>query len=262
MTRSLGLIAILFLSLGRAGGETPLDTIKTTPAVLESLGAAHRPFGVGERLVFSIEWGFIKAGDATLEVRALVRWKGEPCYLFLSEAWSNSSFTAFFPVRDVVKSLTGAQDLASRKFEKHLREGKFAADVEVEYDQKAHKVRYPDGHLVDTTPLARDILASFYYARTQPLVVGRSFYIDNHTDRTNYPLEVKVLRKEHVRVHAGEFDCIVVQPVLRHPGLFEQKGKLTIWLTDDAKRMPVMMRSKVMIGSINAALKEARLGQN
>jgi hypothetical protein len=73
---------------------------------------------------------------------------------------------------------------------------------------------------------------------------------------------VKVLRKEHVRVHAGEFDCIVVQPVLRYPGLFEQKGKLTIWLTDDAKKMPVMMRSKVVIGSINAALKEARLGQN
>lgn len=262
MMRTFGMITILLLSLARVEGETALDTIKTSPAVLESLGAAHRPFGVGERLVFSLEWGFIKAGDATLEVRALGRWKGEPCYLFMSEAWSNPSFSSFFPVRDVIKSLSGAQDLASRKFEKHLREGKFAADIEVEYDQKAHKVRYPDGQLVDTTPLARDILASFYFARTQPLVVGKSFFIDNHTDRMNYPLEVKVLRKEHVRVHAGEFDCIVVQPVLRYPGLFEQKGKLTIWLTDDAKKMPVMMRSKIVIGSINAALKEARLGQN
>jgi hypothetical protein len=260
--RSLLLLAILVFNAGWAIGETPLDTIKTTPAVLESLGIPHRPFGVGERLVFSIEWGFIKAGDATLEVRSLVRWKGEPCYLFMSEAWSNSSFTAFFPVRDVVKSFAGARDLASRKFEKHLREGKFAADVEVGYDQTAHTVHYPDGQLVATTPLARDILASFYYARTQPLVVGKSFFIDNHTDRVNYPLEVNVLRKEHVRVHAGEFDCIVVQPVLRYPGLFEQKGKLTIWLTDDARKMPVMMRSKIVIGSINAALKEVHLGQN
>jgi hypothetical protein len=175
---------------------------------------------------------------------------------------SNSSFTAFFPVNDVVKSLAGVQDLASRKFEKHLREGKFAADVDVEYDQKAHTVRYPNGQLVATTPLARDILASFYYARTQPLIVGKSFYIDNHTDRVNYPLEVKVLRKEHVRVHAGEFDCIVVQPLLRYPGLFAQKGKLTIWITDDARKMPVMMRSKIVIGSNNAALKEVHLGQN
>lgn len=242
--------------------DAPLDTIQVTPAVLESLGISRRPFGVGERLLYSIEWGFIKAGEATLEVRSLVRFKGEPCYLFMSEAWSNPSFTAFFPVRDVVKSIAGAQDLASRKFEKHLREGKFAADVEVEFDQKAHTVRYPDGQFVGTTPLARDILASFYYARTQPLVVGQSFYIDNHTDRVNYPLEVKVLRKERVRVHAGEFDCIVVQPVLRYPGLFQQKGKLTIWLTDDVKRMPVMMRSKIIIGSINAALKEVHLGQN
>jgi len=245
-----------------AFGEIPTYTIKVTPAVLESLGAFQRPFRVGERLLFSIEWGFIKAGDATLEVRSLIRFQGEPCYLFMSEAWSNPSFTAFFPVKDVVKSLTGVQDLASRRFEKHLREGKYAADVEVAFDQKAKKVRYPDGQIVDTTPLARDILASFYYARTQPLVIGKSFYVDNHTDRKNYPLEVKVLRKERVRVHAGEFDCTVVQPVLRYPGLFEQKGKLTIWLTDDARRMPVMMRSKIVIGSINAALKEVRLGPN
>jgi hypothetical protein len=262
MRRKLLILAVILLPTGWAIGEASWDTARISPTVLESLGISKRPFGVGERLLFSIEWGFIKAGDATLEVRDLVRWKGEPCYLFMSEAWSNSSFAAFFPVKDVIKSFTGVQDLASRKFEKHLREGKFAADVEVEYDQKAHKVRYPDGQLVDTTPLARDILASFYYARTQPLVLGKSFYIDNHTDRVNYPLEVKVLRKEKVRVHAGEFDCIVVQPVLRYPGLFEQKGKLTIWLTDDARRMPVMMRSKIVIGSINAALKEVRLGSN
>lgn len=61
-----------------AFGEAPMDTIKLTSAVLESLGASQRPFRVGEKLLFSIEWGFIKAGDATLEVRSLIAIRASP----------------------------------------------------------------------------------------------------------------------------------------------------------------------------------------
>jgi hypothetical protein len=98
-----------------------------------------------------------------------------------------------------------------------------------------------------------------YYVRTLPLEPGQSISIANHTDGKNYPLIVKVLGRERVKVDAGEFDCIVVEPILRGPGVFQQKGRLTVWLTDDHRRMPVLMKSKVVIGHVAAILKSYKV---
>jgi len=66
--------------------------------------------------------------------------------------------------------------------------------------------------------------------------------------------------RERVKVPAGEFDCLVVEPVLEGEGLFQHEGKLTIWMTDDARKMPVLMKTKVKVGSIDASLREYRSG--
>jgi hypothetical protein len=116
-----------------------------------------------------------------------------------------------------------------------------------------------DDRLVPLSLDAQDILTSLYYVRMMDLRVGTSIYIENHADKKNYPLEIKVLREERVSVPAGVFDCIVVEPVMRVAGLFRHKGSLTVWLTDDALHVPVMMKSEVMIGSISAVLSELQL---
>jgi hypothetical protein len=93
------------------------------------------------------------------------------------------------------------------------------------------------------------------------LQVGRSVYIENHADKKNYPLEIRVLRRETVTVDAGRYDCLVVEPLMRTSGLFRQKGRLTVWLTDDERRIPVLMKSKVIIGSISAELIDVRYAE-
>jgi hypothetical protein len=65
---------------------------------------------------------------------------------------------------------------------------------------------------------------------------------------------VKVHRRERVEVPVGEFDCLVVEPVMRSPGLFKQKGRILIWLTDDRRRIPVQVRSELPIGAISIVL--------
>ena len=146
------------------------------------------------------------------------------------------------------------------RFEKHIREGKFSADKYVEYDQYHRNVITKK----DTMPVplyVQDILSSFYYARTVPMKVGHPFDIDNYADGKVYQLKVLVHRKEQIKVPAGSFNCIVIEPVLKGEGLFNQKGKLTIWLTDDERRIPVLMKSKVVIGSIDARLKSFKIGK-
>jgi len=83
---------------------------------------------------------------------------------------------------------------------------------------------------------------------------------DYHASRKSQPLEVKVLGRERVDTPAGTFDCVAIEPLLKAGGIFKNKGRLVIWMTEDERRMPVLMKSKVAIGSISVVLQEARDG--
>jgi len=223
---------------------------------------ANRPFGVGERFVFSVGWEFVNAGTAVMEIPEIVRLNGRKCYHLVSSAKSNSVFSVFFKVEDKVESFMDVHGLYSLRYDKHLSEGKFRSDVSMVFDQENHLAIYDAGQ--DSFPVPeyiQDVLSAFYFVRTQELTVGQSLFVDNHTDKKNYPLEVKVLRREKVKVSAGEFQCLVVEPILQTPGIFEQKGSLTVWLTDDEVKMPVLMKSKVVIGSIVTELTSYQLGE-
>jgi hypothetical protein len=249
-------LAVAWLLGGGPAGSTGPNR---APALGPGGEVAVPPFGVGERLTFEIKYGFISAGNAVIGIPELVRERGRDCYHIVSVAESNAFFSVFFPVRDVVESLLDARELVSLKFEKHLSEGDYRAHDLVLFDHDRHLAIYPgSGAKVDRlVPLsldAQDVLSSLYYVRMVELDVGRSVYIENHADRKNYPLEIKVLRRERVKVPAGTYDCLVVEPIMRTAGLFRHQGSLTVWLTDDEYRIPVLMRSKVIIGSVSAVL--------
>jgi hypothetical protein len=219
----------------------------------------NRAFGVGERLVFEIAYGMIKAGTSTMGIPDTVRVAGRPCYHIVTTAESNSFFSNIFKVRDRVESVMDIDGLFTWKFEKHLHEGKFKSDRYETYDPFLRKA-YAKSDTFDVPLYVQDILSSFYFSRTIPIEVGQSVDIDNFADGRVYPLRILVHRKEKVKVPAGTFNCIAVEPVLRNEGIFKQTGKLTIWVTDDSARMPVLMKSKIFIGSIDARLKQFSAG--
>jgi hypothetical protein len=231
--------------------ELPPDTFTT-------LLPGSVPFGAGERFVFAVQYGLVTAGEATLEVRNIAEIQGTTCYRIVSDARTSDFFSKFFKVRDRYESYMDTTELYSLRYEKHVREGKFKRDEAVEFDQVAHLAVYPD-RTVPIAPRTQDVLSALYYVRTLQLQVGQAVALANHTDGKNYPLIVKVHGRERVTVDAGTFDCLVVEPILRGPAIFTQKGRLTVWVTDDTTRMPVLMKSKVMIGYVSAVLKEYTL---
>jgi hypothetical protein len=103
---------------------------------------------------------------------------------------------------------------------------------------------------------AFDPLSGFYEIRKRPLRVGHSEYLDVFDSKKLWNVEVQVLRKERVKIPAGEFDTIIIKPLLQSEGIFMKKGEIHIWLTDDEKRIPIMVKSKVKIGSFIAKLVE------
>jgi hypothetical protein len=227
---------------------------------VDSLLPAFVGFGVGERLVYSVQYGIVNAGEAILEVKNIGVIDAKPVYCIVSDARTNDVFSVFYRVRDRFLSFMDTTDLVSLRYEKHLREGKFKSDRVVVFDQKQHKAFYEEKEIT-IAPRTQDVLSAMYYSRTLPLKVGHTFALANHTDGKNYPLIVKVLGAERITVEAGTFDCLVVEPFLRYPGIFTQKGRVKLWVTNDRYKIPVLMKSKVIIGEVSAVLTEYKLAE-
>ncbi len=223
-------------------------------------------FGPGERLQFSVEYGIIKAGTAVLAVSGPEQWEGLLAYRISATANSNPAFGTFFRVNDLNEALLDIVQFHTLRFYKSLEEGDFRYQEEVLFDQDAGLVHYPEETdstliLMEIPPHALDVLSCMYFARTLPLEVGETYFIDSHIDNDNYPLEIVVHEREQIRVPAGEFDCVMVQPQLRGQGLFDQQGEIWVWFTDDERHMPVLMRSAIVIGEIVCVLEDYTEGE-
>lgn len=226
--------------------------VATAPDSMRSLAPTplrvveNRAFRVGERLDYIVRYGPIAAGTARLSIPAIVEVEGFPCYHILSEAWSNNFFSTFYKVEDKVQSFIDVQGIFTRRFEKRLREGHYKTDQLFEYDQLGHVAK---SHK-DTTkvpPFVQDVLSAMYYVRTLQLAPGDSIFIDNHSDGKIYPLRILVHNRERVSTKAGRFECLVVEPFLKTPALFQQKGRVVVHLTDDHRKIPVLMTSQIYV---------------
>jgi hypothetical protein len=211
----------------------------------------------GERLEFEILYGRIPAGHAVLEVSGSQTERGD-IFRITSVARSNMVISAFFKVEDVVVSEVDAVTFEPRYFEKRLREGPFRRDERATYEPGG--VVRTRGETYEVDPGTRDILSALYYVRGQDLRVGQDIVVKTFEGGRNYDARVRVLRRETLRTDGHEYDCLVVEPEIRE-GAFAKTGKLHIWLTDDALKIPVLMKSKVKIGSFVARLVNSTHGE-
>jgi hypothetical protein len=211
-------------------------------------------FGAGEKLTFLIRYGPIVAGNARLSIPKIVQVNGRPSYHIVSEAWSNNFFSKFYKVEDRVESYTDVDGIFSWWFKKRLREGGFKADHEVTFDQINRLAITQNSKKSDTlaVPLfVQDVLSAMYFIRTMTLAPGDTVFLDNHSDGKLFPLKVVVHGREKINVKAGKFSCLVVEPFLKTPALFQQKGRVVVHMTDDARKIPVMMTSQIYVKAFN-----------
>jgi hypothetical protein len=213
---------------------------------------------IPEKLVFELTWTGIKAGTATQEIM-----DDHDTVRIVSTARSADWLTHFFPVEDRIETvLTNAHPALlglPKSYRMKIREGKTRRDKEILFDHANRTALYID-HLngerknVDITEKTLDTLSSFYYIRSLRLEVGKSVFISVFDGKRLWNTEVQVLRKEKIKTKLGSFDTIVVKPLMQSEGIFEKKGDMYIWLTDDKRLVPVKMKTKVPVGSITATL--------
>jgi hypothetical protein len=209
-----------------------------------------------EKLVYDVSWTGLTAATAVQQITT----DGNELHI-TSTTRSSGWLNPIFKVDDRTEAvLTRTETFGAPKYyHEKINEGKFHALKEAHFDQQELKVATKDfikktEKADQISPKTFDSLSSIYYIRSVELVPGRSIFIDIYDCKHLWKTEVKVLGREEVRTPLGKFKTIKVKPILKAEGFFARTGDVTIWVTDDARRIPVKMTTKVKIGNITATL--------
>jgi len=227
-----------------------VDTLRSYP---------NEAFKGGEYLRFDVNYEFITVGEAVMRVNDTL-YNNRKCLEVNFTVDSKSFFDLVYKVRDRYRTYLDAAGMFPWKFEQHIREGGYTRDFIAEFDQKNHVARTTEGEY-KIPPYVHDIMSAFYFARTVDYTdfkPGQRIHLQNFYKDSTYELDVRFKGRQEIEVQAGKFKCIVVEPLAREGGLFKSEGKVYVWLTDDERKIPVRVSSKVAIGSIDSELIEYR----
>ena len=225
----------------------------------------NSPWLQGERLTYRISWGIITAGQATLETKKITGNKTE----FYSLAHNNGAFKSIYPVADTIYSRIQNGQFLPEVFRKTTHEGNYHNKSVIRFDRAGAKAWLSDTvfsdpikrtvkRATDTTiaifGLERCIISAFYYVRGMNFVVGEKKTFSAVSGKKRYDLRVVIHGYEEINTKFGRKKCIKIEPILDGDGIFQSSGRLFIWFTDDAMRLPVLMKSEIVVGSIKAEL--------
>lgn len=218
-------------------------------------GAAARPFGVGERMEYDVRFGRLHVGSGDMEVLPMDTVRGR-------DAWHTvfhvSGGIPFYHVNDRYESWMDAHSLSSLRFWQLIDEGN--------YEPKRHYEIFPERReFIENNREPQPSVAhplddgSFiYFLRTIPLRVGLDTTFNDYFIADRNPVRIRVIGRDTVDVPAGRFAALVIQPIINAKGIFRQGGDARIWLSDDANRIMLQMKSKLSFGSLNLYLKSYR----
>ena len=230
--------------------------VARAPSAL-AIALAHLPFANRERLEYQVKYGFLGVGNATLEVLGLDTVRGAPT---VHASFIVKGGVRIYRVNDSYESWFDPRSFATLRTIQNIDEGSYDRQRDFEFSPE-RKMLSENGK--PETPTVADPLdeASFlFFLRSIPLEVGKTYEFVRYFKPDKNPVRVIVLRKEPVTVPAGQFNAIVVRPVIKTSGIFGEGGRAEIWFTDDSTRTLVQLKSRLKFGSLNLYLRNRRIG--
>jgi len=220
------------------------------PALALPQGKPDAPLFVGEKLVYAMTILGIAGGELTLSAE-MSDFDGKPAYKLELSAVSNDFLSKFFLVREYLVSWVDPVTFRSLRFEKHAVEGRKVRDEAVEFDYE-HDTVVLDGKSRPLLDATLDTLSSVYYLRTVDLSGTKPIEL-RVMSREVDTLRIDVQGREEIRTPAGVFQTIRVEP--KSEGTHLLGKNLVLWLTDDERRIPVQLKSKLKVGTLVGKLK-------
>ena len=232
--------------------------LRAQPATPAAEGALLS-FAVGEELAYHASLGRLGGtGRGTMRIEAVEQVRGRETYLLHSELRGR---VLGLRAEDHTRSWLDPVRMASLRFSKHERNplSSFSEEVEL-YPELRRWISADDsGEMASGAPL--DELSFIYFVRTLPLADGDEYVFARHFDAARNPTSVRVLKREPITVPAGQFQTIVVEMRVRDARRYDGEGTVTLHLTDDERRIPVRIASRMrLLGWTVLSLESITLG--
>lgn len=222
------------------------------------------PFLPGEKLEYDLSWGIFPIGHASLEVAFKEISSNEPWEIRFFVR-TNDFADAIYKVRTEITSWVDSNFTKSLRYIKSQQEGKTKKEIEVDFDYNQRKVIYSEKGReplnISLNKKVFDPLAIAYAFRYRPVGAGGQKVLPTSDGKKLIDVTVTVGETEKVRVPFGSFQANDVIPNMKTlSGVFKKspKGILRVWYSNDKRRIPIKISSKVVVGSFTAKLKNAK----
>jgi hypothetical protein len=216
---------------------------------------------VGETFEYTGKLGMLTLGSASMQVVRLDTIRGIETFVFRFQLQAS---TFVFKMDDVMHSWTGTTDMVSRRFHQDFDEdGKVRRRFYEIFPDSGFFRERERGEQAATVAEPLDDAAFFYFIRTPAMEVGKTYTYQRYFKKDKNPVTIRVVKREECELPGGsKTQCLVLHPVINadRNGMFSPRADARIWLTDDARRIPVQIRSKLGFGTVTLKIKSMKLG--
>jgi hypothetical protein len=239
--------------------------ITVTILIISSLAkgqvSSYKP---GEKVTYTIQYGFITAGNATLVLND-EKLNGKEVWHSILSARTTGMAEALFKVLDIYESYIDPATELPVQSVRNIHEGHYKRYNVVQFD---HKTR-PDSSILmsDLTgkhiapPRIHDILSCFYFFRNHILPVdsgalkkGQITTIITWFCDELYPIRLKYIGTDEIKTRVGRIKCYKFNPVTETGRLFKTQEDVSFWFSADKNFLPVKVRFDIFVGAFTCEI--------
>jgi hypothetical protein len=245
----------------------PTPAFQRTPVPAPAPGRPEMvvPFRVGETLTFDVAYStYLVAGTATSTVVEKKPSDSSTAYLIVAEGrplpMIARMFALYYKMDTLFDSVTGLSQRSSL----YTEEGTRRRTATTRFDRRASKAIFElqsEGTAKDEFAVPADVqdgLATLYALRTRAYKAGERFTIPIADDGVLYTAAVETTGPEHVKMRLGEFEAWNLKFIITDPAGVQVGKNMAVWLSNDARRLPLKLQADLTVGSFALALKEVR----
>lgn len=226
-------------------------------------GQNNKTFSPGEKLKYQVYYGFIRGGEAVLEVREGTHEGNAVNHLYLNGKTVGLA-SSLYLVDDTYQSFTDPQTDWPYKSIRNIHENRYKHYSTQIFDHWSRK----DSSVVNSSKTGevvvvkgcQDILSSFYYLRNRQLrkdlKKDELLRVDTYFTDEKYPLIVRYKGVEKIKTKIGEVECLKFMPVVLTGRVFKSKDDMTVWFSNDDNFIPIRIRFEIFVGSVYCDLIE------
>ena len=255
MLRRTLLFGLILIALSFSGSLSQTRPVSSDRSVVVSASAPRNPFVAGERLSYDVSWAdFIVAGELTIETDDRRTFDGVDGYHVIAQARTVGLVSGLaLKVLDVYDSFINATTLLPFRAEKRMRHGKKQAQSSVIIDQEHRTARLAGGRTLEIPPDTYDLAGLIFAIRGMDLTVGKARTMTLIEDEKLYTIKVQPEAHEKVSTRAGTYDTVKITTNMK--GRENDKlYKLGMYITNDARRLPVLITAEPSWGSVRVEL--------